>query len=235
MGISFREYSPCRQGLQENGGAEICKYNCVRAGSVRMKKEQFSDYLEKSKYIDFAHPAVQQKAQELRNISSTEIELLQSTYYFVRDEIRHSWDAQDKRVTVSASDVLREGVGICWAKCNLLAALLRANGIPCGFSHQRLTLGDTPDTGYCIHSLNTVYVSALDRWIRLDARGNTDKIRAEFSLEEEILAFHVIPENDEYDYHDNLPRPVEALMKVLEESTDALYMYQYCLPGRIEE
>ncbi|MBP3205765.1 MAG: transglutaminase family protein [Lachnospiraceae bacterium] len=198
-----------------------------------MSRETMLQYLENSKYIDFDNAEVRRKARELRNVSSTEIELIQSTYYFVRDEIKHSWDVQDKRVTVSASDVLREGVGICWAKSNLFAALLRANGVPCGFSHQRLTLGDTPDTGYCIHSLNTVYVSALDKWIRLDARGNTDKIHAEFSLEEEVLAFHVIPENDEYDYHDNLARPVEALMQVLEENTDALYMYQYCLPGRL--
>lgn len=198
-----------------------------------MSRELLSQYLENSKYIDFDNAEVRRKARELRNVSSTEIELIQSTYYFVRDEIKHSWDVQDKRVTVSASDVLREGVGICWAKSNLFAALLRANGVPCGFSHQRLTLGDTPDTGYCIHSLNTVYVSALDKWIRLDARGNIDKIHAEFSLEEEVLAFHVIPENDEYDYHDNLARPVEALMQVLEENTDALYMYQYCLPGRL--
>ncbi len=198
-----------------------------------MSREILSQYLENSKYIDFDNGEMRRKARELRNVSSTEIELIQSTYYFVRDEIKHSWDVQDKRVTVSASDVLREGVGICWAKSNLFAALLRANGVPCGFSHQRLTLGDTPDTGYCIHSLNTVYVSALDKWIRLDARGNTDKIHAEFSLEEEVLAFHVIPENDEYDYHDNLSRPVAALMQVLEENTDALYMYQYCLPGRL--
>ena len=198
-----------------------------------MSRELLSQYLENSKYIDFDNGEMRRKARELRNVSSTEIELIQSTYYFVRDEIKHSWDVQDKRVTVSASDVLREGVGICWAKSNLFAALLRANGVPCGFSHQRLTLGDTSDTGYCIHSLNTVYVSALDKWIRLDARGNTDKIHAEFSLEEEVLAFHVIPENDEYDYHDNLARPVEALMQVLEENTDALYMYQYCLPGTL--
>lgn len=198
-----------------------------------MSREILSQYLEYSKYIDFDNAEVRRKAWELRSVSSTEIELIQSTYYFVRDEIKHSWDVQDKRVTVSASDVLREGVGICWAKSNLFAALLRANGVPCGFSHQRLTLGDTPDTGYCIHSLNTVYVSALDKWIRLDARGNTDKIHAEFSLKEEVLAFHVIPENDEYDYHDNLARPVETLMQVLEENTDALYMYQYCLPGTL--
>lgn len=46
--------------------------------------------------------------------------------------IKHSWDVQDKRVTKTAAEVLEQGVGICWAKSNLLAALLRANGIPAG-------------------------------------------------------------------------------------------------------
>lgn len=45
-------------------------------------------------------------------------------------------------------------------------------GIPAGICYQRLTLGDTPESGYCIHALNAVYMKRLDRWIRLDARGN---------------------------------------------------------------
>ena len=153
-------------------------------------------------------------------------------YYFVRDEIRHSWDAQDRRVTVSVGDTLREGVGICWAKANLLAALLRANGIPAGFSYQRLTLGDTPDTGYCIHAMNTVYVSGLDQWIRLDARGNKDGVSADFSTDEEILAFEIKSEG-EIDYHDNHSYPDKGLMKVLEVSTDAIDMYLHHLPDQL--
>lgn len=150
----------------------------------------------------------------------------------MRDKIHHSWDVRDKRVTVTASDVLREGVGICWAKANLLAALLRANGIPAGFSYQRLTLGDTVDTGYCIHALNTVYISTLGRWIRLDARGNKDGVNAQFSLDEEILAFHVCSEG-EIDYHDNHSEPDQGLMKVLETSSDAIDMYLHHLPDSL--
>lgn len=197
-------------------------------------KKDLSQYLTCSEYVDFDNAAVRKQADLLRADSETELDLVKNTYYFVRDEIHHSWDVQDRRVTVSASDVLREGVGICWAKANLLAALLRANNIPCGFSYQRLTLYDTPASGYCIHGLNTVYISSLDKWIRLDARGNTDKIRAEFSTEEEILAFHINPEYDEWDYHDNHGEPSEKLMKVLKDSSDALYMYQHLLPGTLE-
>ena len=160
----------------------------------------YNEFLEKTEYVDYDDPAIKSLAERLKAESSDEISLIRNTYYFVRDEIKHSWDVQDRRVTVSASDTLREGVGICWAKANLLAALLRANGIPAGFSYQRLTLGDTPDTGYCIHAMNTIYVSGLGKWIRLDARGNKEGVNAEFSTDEEILAFEIKSEG-EIDYH----------------------------------
>ena len=192
----------------------------------------YNEYLEKTEYVDYDAPAIKSLAERLREESSDELTLIKNTYYFVRDEIRHSWDAQDRRVTVSASDTLREGVGICWAKANLLAALLRANGIPAGFSYQRLTLGDTPDTGFCIHAMNTVFVSGLNKWIRLDARGNKEGVNAEFSVDKEQLAFQIKSEG-EIDYHDNHSYPDQGLMKVLRESTDALDMYLHHLPDQL--
>ena len=192
----------------------------------------YNEFLEKTEYVDYDDPAIKSLAERLEAESSDEISLIRNTYYFVRDEIKHSWDVQDRRVTVSASDTLREGVGICWAKANLLAALLRANGIPVGFSYQRLTLGDTPDTGYCIHAMNTIYVSGLGKWIRLDARGNKEGVNAEFSTDEEILAFYIKSEG-EIDYHDNHSYPDYGLMKVVEESTDAIDMYLHHLPDQL--
>lgn len=192
----------------------------------------YNEYLEKTKYVDYDDPAVSKAAERLKAESADELSLVENTFLFVRDEIKHSWDAQDKRVTVSASDTLREGVGICWAKANLLAALLRANGIPAGFSYQRLTLGETPESGYCIHAMNTIYISSMDKWIRLDARGNKEGVNAQFSTEEEILAFYIRCEGEE-DYHDNHSYPDQGLMKVLEESTDAIDMYLHHLPDRL--
>ena len=192
----------------------------------------FNEYLEKSEYVDYDDPNVKKVADLLKAQSSNEVSLIENTFLFVRDEIKHSWDVQDKRVTISASDVLGEGVGICWAKANLMAALLRANGIPAGFSYQRLTLGDTPDRGYCIHALNTVYIASLDKWIRLDARGNKEGVNAEFSIEDEKLAFCITSEGEE-DYHDNHSYPDKGLMKVLKESTDALDMYLHHLPDQL--
>ena len=190
------------------------------------------EFLEVSEYVDYLHPEIQKLAHQLKNESNDEIDLVKNTFHFVRDKISHSWDVKDHRVTVSASDCLREGVGICWAKSNLLAALFRANGIPSGFSYQRLILGSTPDTGYCIHALNTVYLDSLGKWLRLDARGNKKNVQAEFSLDEEQLAFYPDAEG-EVDYHDNHAKPDQGLMAVLEKSTDAIDMYLYHLPDRL--
>lgn len=196
-------------------------------------QEDFSKYLSFSHYINGDELSIQRKATQLKNCSENEIELVKNTYHFVRDEIKHSWDAQDKRVTVTATDVLKEKVGICWAKANLLTALLRANNIPTGICYQRLTLGDTPDSGYCIHALNAVYIKTIDKWIRLDARGNKVGVNAEFSLDREQLAFEIRTEYDEVDYKTVYAEPLKITMDVLENSTDALYMYLHSLPERI--
>lgn len=195
--------------------------------------DDMNSYLAFSHYIDGDEPSVQRKAKELKESTGSEIELVKTTYYFVRDEIKHSWDAQDKRVTATASDVLRESVGICWAKSNLLAALLRANGIPSGICYQRLTLGDIPETGYCIHALNAIYLKSIDKWIRLDARGNKDGIQADFSIDNECLAFPIRKEYDEIDYKIVYAEPLPKIMDILENNTDALYMYMHLLPERI--
>lgn len=193
-----------------------------------------SEYLKSSHYIDWTDELVRDTASRFCAASGgNELELTRNIYHFVRDEISHSLDAQDKRVTVTASDALREKTGICWAKANLLVALLRACGIPAGICYQRLTLGDTPESGYCIHALNGVYVKRLDRWIRLDARGNKEGIHAEMDTERERLAFLVRPEMGEVDYPGIYAEPLQLTMDVPENSTDALYMYLHSLPGEI--
>lgn len=190
-------------------------------------------YLEKSRYIDWDSPAVARKAAELRAGSRGEAALAEAIFCFVRDEIRHSWDARDSRVTISASDALREGVGLCWTKANLLAALCRANGIPAGICYQRLAFGGTPPKRHCIHALNAMYLRSAGRWIRLDARGNKEGVRAEFSVDEEKLAFPVRPEWGEIDYGVACAEPLPETMRILEENSDMLYVYQNLLPQEV--
>ena len=147
---------------------------------MRLQTKKIEDYLKKSEYIDFDNKIIAEKAKELKKASNDDISLIKNTYEFVRDEINHSWDAKDSRITAKASEVLKEGVGICWAKSNLLAALLRYNGIPTGICYQKLTLGASKGTKFCIHALNVVYIKSLDKWIRLDARGNKKNVDAQF-------------------------------------------------------
>ena len=192
-----------------------------------------SAYLSESHYIDWKDGRILQKAEQLLAISMNHIDLMKQTYHYVRDQIRHSWDARDSLVTVTASDVIREGTGICYAKANLLAALLRANHIPAGICYQRLTLGDTPDTGYCVHALNAVYLADLDKWIRIDARGNKPGVEAEFIPGQERLAFSIRPELGEIDYPEIYPEPLPITMEVLESSTDAIAMCMHSLPSAL--
>ncbi len=91
-----------------------------------MIKDTIEEYLSVSKYINWKDNCIISKAEEFKQKYADEVNLVRAIYEFVRDEIKHSWDVQDKRVTKSATEVLKQGVGICWAKANLLAALLRA-------------------------------------------------------------------------------------------------------------
>lgn len=178
---------------------------------------------------EWQNPAIQEMTSFL-SVPENDIATIRKTYLFVRDERKHSWDARDKRITVTASDVLRERVVIRRAKSNLPATLLRANHIPTGICYQWLTLGDTPETGCCIHAPNAAYVESLNRWIRLDARGNRKGVHWEMCLEEEKLAFPVRPESGEIDYKQIHVQPAPITMQILENSTGALYMYLHSLP-----
>ncbi|OAT72698.1 transglutaminase-like domain-containing protein [Parageobacillus thermoglucosidasius] len=191
------------------------------------------DYLEELDVVDFSHPFIQKKINELFHKGQSELEKAKIAFEFVRDEISHSWDIQSTRVTCKASEVLYYKEGICYAKANLLAALLRSQGIPTGFCYQRLMIFDTPDKGYSLHALNGVFLPSLNRWIRLDARGNKLGVQAEFSIDKEILAFPVQEELDEKDFPIIYTKPNPKTISVLKEHTDALEMYKYYLPDNL--
>ncbi len=103
-------------------------------------------------------------------------------------------------------------------KSCLLAALLRANGIPSGISYQLLTIAEDDGSGHIVHALNTVYIEDSNKWIRLDARGNVGNGEDELSLEKDYLAFSPRSEFGEIDYNDNNPDLDERLAKKLEET-----------------
>lgn len=192
--------------------------------------DKLEDYLLELEEINYSNALIKSKIDELFNLSQTEIEKAKIAFEFVRDEISHSWDIQGNRVTRKASDVLTYKEGICYAKSNLLAALLRSQGIPTGFCYQRLMLFDTPEKGYCIHALNAIFLKSLNKWVRLDARGNKKGINAQFSVGEEKLAFSVQEGFDEKDYPVIYEKPHPKTIAVLEGHTDVLEMYKHHLP-----
>lgn len=181
------------------------------------------DYLLETECIDYNNSVIQEKVNELKLNSDSQLKYIENAYKFVRDEISHSWDIKSEVVSRKASEVLINRTGICWTKSSLLAALLRANGIPSGFSYQFLTRADdNADEGYIIHALNTVFISELNKWIRLDARGNKESVHADFCLDEEKLAFSIRSELGEVDYRDNNPDLDDRLIKILKESKNIL-------------
>ena len=176
------------------------------------------EYLMETPSIDYMNPLIQDNVRELMNQSKDNLDYIKRSYIFVRDEIPHSWDIKTDVVSKTASEVLENKTGICWTKSCLLAALLRANEIPSGISYQLLTRADDASEGYMIHALNTVHIKYLNKWIRLDARGNKENINAYFSLDEEHLAYSIRSEFGEIDYQDNHADLDERLVSILMES-----------------
>ena len=172
--------------------------------------------------INYMNSGIQMKVQELRDKSENQLDYIKRCYMFVRDEIPHSWDIETNIVSRTASDVLKNKTGICWTKSCLLAVLLRADGIPSGISYQLLTRADDASEGYMVHALNTVYIKDLNKWIRIDARGNKENINAYFSLDEEHLAYTIRSELGEIDYHDNHSDLDERLINILNQRGNIL-------------
>lgn len=169
-------------------------------------------YLESTEYIDWKAPEVLAKAHSLADGAENHELIAEKCFVFVRDQIKHSWDYECDPVTCKASDVLRYGTGYCYAKSHLLAALLRANGIPAGLCYQRLTISnDKPP--FSLHGLNAVYLERHG-WYRVDARGNKTGVAAEFRPPTEHLAFPIVSDG-EADLPEIWAEPIAPVLDVL--------------------
>lgn len=180
--------------------------------------ENVEEYLKKDDLIDYSNEAVAKLADQVYATSCDELDFVRRAYEYVRDHIAHSADAGEELVTCSASEVLRAGHGICFAKSHLLAAILRAKGVPAGFCYQKLILDDDTAPVLIYHGLNGVYLGSLKKWIRLDARGNKPGVNAQFSTEEEQLAFEIRPEKGEEDGFVIYPDPDRLVVQTMKEA-----------------
>jgi transglutaminase-like putative cysteine protease len=189
------------------------------AAAVRL-----APFLAASAAIDCDHPAVQRLADEVRR--PRDVDTIHLAYDTVRDRYPHSMDIDTQAVSVSASDVLRHGHGICFAKSHLLAAVLRACGIATGLCYQKLGDGERS----YLHALNAVWLHEEGRWIRLDARGNKPGVEARFSIGTEYLAFPIQVDRGQRDFAQIHAQPLPSTLEALHHSRTVEELAR-CLPG----
>lgn len=178
--------------------------------NIVLYSNKIDEYLKHDNVIDYDNKAVQKLADKLFNTANNELDFIKAAYEFVRDKISHSADINEDTITVSASQVLSVGHGICFAKSHLLA-ILRCKSVPTGFCYQKV-LNDIPPT-LIYHGLNGVYLKDYKKWIRLDARGNKGGINAQFLVEEEGLAFSIRPQMGEVDNCVVYPAPDKNILE----------------------
>ncbi len=188
---------------------------------MQPERDDLSRYLEDTIVIDWQTPAVCEKARELVQGLADEEARARALFEWVRDEVTHSLDlASDETrdsVPCNASHVLREGTGLCYAKSHLLAALLRACGIPAGFCYQRLR-ATPPARGHALHGFVAAYLHGPGRWVLLDPRGDNDQVRTVFSTAEPSLAYLVDPDEGERFYDTIFTRPARRVIEVLDHA-----------------
>ena len=155
-----------------------------------------------------------------------ELDYIRVSYEFVRDQISHSADVGENLITCSASEVLKAGHGICFAKSHLLAALLRCKSIPAGLCYQKIILDDETAPVLVYHGFVGVYIKELGKWIRLDARGNKEGVNAQFSIETEQLAFPIRPELGEVDDYVVYPNPDAKVLERLQKCSTRTQLWE---------
>ena len=198
----------------------------------QLETEDKNAYLVSTKYMEWQHPLIQQKAAELFSEDMSEVEKIKAAFTFVRDSIPHTGDIGGHDIAHTAVEALEQGHAVCYVKSMLLAALLRSQGIAAGLCYQRLARAND----HIIHALNAVYLTDMQKWVRVDARGNLPGKEAEFYVDapdKEQLVFNVRAEMDEVDYPTIYAEPPVVTTKVLEENTDCAEVLKCKLPAQL--
>lgn len=187
---------------------------------ITLYSDKIDDYLKCDSVIDYDNKAIMELSDTIFKKSYHKLDFIKNAYEFVRDHISHSADINEDIITCAASEVLKAGHGICFAKSHLLAALLRCKSVPTGFCYQKLILDDETAPVLIYHGLIGVYIEDGKKWIRLDARGNKTGVNAQFSIETEQLAFPIRPQMGEVDSFVVYPNPdIKVLEKMRKNKT----------------
>jgi hypothetical protein len=133
-----------------------------------------------TRFCDAAHPLIVKAARNIvRGNYEDPAHIARQVYYWVRDNINYQVGLWSE----AASQTLQKGEGSCANKSNLVAALLRALQVPCGFItldvKTREYFGDLCPARLSqfmsyrsLHVLNCVAIGS--KWIEIDA---SDDIR----------------------------------------------------------
>ena len=195
-----------------------------------MKAVPYTDdikkYLAADSVINYENEDIKKLSDALFEKVDDELDYIRVSYEFVRDQISHSADVGENLLTCSASEVLKAGHGICFAKSHLLAALLRCKSIPAGLCYQKIILDDETAPVLVYHGFVGVYIKELGKWIRLDARGNKEGVNAQFSIETEQLAFPIRPELGEVDDYVVYPNPDAKVLERLQKCSTRTQLWE---------
>jgi transglutaminase-like putative cysteine protease len=137
-------------------------------------------FLRASEVIDHGHPSVRALAGELAGADA--LETARRAFEWVRDWIDRADERPSDAVACAASEVLGARAGFCYGRAHLLAALLRANGVPAALAYQRIPVGD----GYALHGL--VACELPSGWYLCDPTGGAE-VETQFTPPEERLAY----------------------------------------------
>lgn len=201
--------------------------------NIVLYSNKIDEYLKHDNVIDYDNEAITELADTLFKKANNEFNFIKTAYEFVRDNISHSADINEDVITCTASEVLKAGHGICFAKSHLLAALLRRKSVPTGFCYQKLILDDETAPVLIYHGLNGVYIKDYKKWIRLDARGNKAGVNAQFSIETEQLAFPIRSKMGEADSFIVYPNPDRKVLEKLRKSRTRTELWNN-LPTELE-
>ncbi len=192
---------------------------------LHLESERLEDYLrEIPPVVVFSTPLIQEKIRAISAEASEPEQRARLAFLVARDEVHHSFDTQNRTVTINAEDALEQQEGICFAKSHVLATLLRGMGIPTGFCYQRVLRKGTVESGYALHGLNAVHLPEVG-WFRLDPRGNKPGIDAQFSTTQERLAYPIREELGEVDYPNVFTKPLPAVIESMEDSKDSFELF----------
>jgi transglutaminase-like putative cysteine protease len=146
------------------------------------ESDDIGRYLEDTITIDWQSPLVMSTAKQLLKEHSAPEDRIRRLFEFVRDDIDHAFDIESDVLTCRASEVLKEKVGLCYAKSHLLAGFLRYAGFPAGFCYVR-TVDESRPGRFVLHGFNAVYRASTSTWMYLDPRGNREGVETECRFE----------------------------------------------------